>query len=1307
MVRIGRKMFKGLIDTGSMATILNHRVAQKLKLSFEDANDTKTLFSANGTPIPVLATAEIVLSFAGLQIPHTVKIVKDVEYDLILGADFLSQNKVIIDYQTKLISIGDDLVRMPLQSRQDDANCARAMRTLCIPAYSEMLIPLKTPARFNNKTIMLEPLSCFQFSNFAAARSISSCKNGKTVGRILNYNPTALVLRRRTRIMAINSTDDIDTCVPFVDAKATPAQTDTCSNLTRSMLDEFHEQYGFKISPEITEDQKYELLQLLYQYKHAFARSLSEIGQYPNYELELDTMSNRKIYTRQFRLHPDDAKVAQQQIDEMRDLDIIEPAQDADFNSPIFLVAKRDGSKRLICDLRGPNSQIIPRTVNVPKINELIDTIMMTKSKFYSVVDLRAGFWQIKIAPNSRPLTAFTAPNGLRFMYKVTPFGLNNSPAAMLTVLMTIFAGKTSSIQLYMDDIICLGNSWENHLETVREMLQTLSDNHLTCNPSKCEFAFSEIEFLGFKLTENGVKISEKKIKAVKSIVAPTTKKSLQRLLGLFQFFRRYIRNFSQKTANMRKLLIKDAKFEWSEACQEELDYLKNSLIQDPILKAVDPNKDFVLNTDASCTGGYSYVLMQYGDDQNLHVVAYGAQAVTRAQSNYTIAELELIAVALALKEYEPFVIHRHITVVTDNSRVLHLDKWPVVNSRQKRLLTYLMQFRLTVRYVRGSKNYTADALSRIFEDMTDVQKQEFLPAPSSEEFIVATRTSDKVDEDKSGDDEDSGIDIEQLTQIRPITEADYEGDEEFQDIFRYLASGQLKGDDKVDKVTLLLADQYFLEGGLLFRLTTPRGKKEFRVSPVKERLCVPKQYRFDLMNYFHSNLGHFGVQRLFLSLSQRVYWRSLFTDVCQFCKTCDICLRSKRNFNAKLPPLNPLETPSRCFQFWAMDHKPLCRTTVEGNTAILCCVDMFSNWPVLIPVKDLSAETTAKAFFRHVVAVYGVPERIMSDRSKSFCGSFFAYLTKLLGVNHRMSSATTARANGQAEALVQRLSQMVKIYAKDDTKIEEAIPVIEMALRSSTSARLGLSPFHIVFGREMTVADPSMVEETTSFSGDYKQYYEWLKGHLQFLHKAIKQNRIETKEEEKRQYDRRHSTAIPDFKIGDEVLLYDDRVRPHSNTVLTHRKYNGPYFIVDLVQGSPEIGQVYRLIHAQTGKSYKTLVPASRLKKYTADRTDLLARLPSNIMDPEMSKKESIDEGAQDSSLGEQQDEELAGYCPAKRILKERTRNKQKEYLVLFMDGSKAWADAVTPTLLQHYRVLQEKRRQRRRNKKTSRSKQ
>ena len=137
--------------------------------------------------------------------------------------------------------------------------------------------------------------------------------------------------------------------------------------------------------------------------------------------------------------------------------------------------------------------------------------------------------------------------------------------------------------------------------------------------------------------------------------------------------------------------------------CQEEFEYLKQCLISDPILQPINPNKDLIINTDAS-THGYSYVLMQYGDDDKLHVVCYGAQATTRAQARYTAAELELIAVTLALKAYECFAIHRKVTVLTDNTRVLHLDKWPAVNSRQRRLLTYLMQFRLTVKYIKYKK---------------------------------------------------------------------------------------------------------------------------------------------------------------------------------------------------------------------------------------------------------------------------------------------------------------------------------------------------------------------------------------------------------------------------------------------------------------------------------------------------------------------------------------------------------------------------------------------------------------------------
>lgn len=139
-----------------------------------------------------------------------------------------------------------------------------------------------------------------------------------------------------------------------------------------------------------------------------------------------------------------------------------------------------------------------------------------------------------------------------------------------------------------------------------------------------------------------------------------------------------------------------------------------------------------------------------------------------------------------------------------------------------------------------------------------------------------------------------------------------------------------------------------------------------------------------------------------------------------------------------------------------------------------------------------------------------------------------------------------------------------------------------------------------------------------------------------------------------------------------------------------------GPFYIAQLAQGRDDIGLTYKLIDVKTGKSFRRLVPADRLKPYTADRTDLLARLPSNLH----KEKHPVDTTGigQDQSNEKSGQPDLSGCKSARRILKERTRNKKKQYLVLFTDGSKAWADFVTSTLLQYYRLLQERRRQRRR---------
>jgi len=259
LVRIGRKLVKGLIDTGSVTTIINEKIARQLGLKFGPTDRTVALYSANGSRMPVTANVDITLYFSGLSIPHTAKVVKRLEHDLILGADFLSQNHVIIDYKENMVSIADDLVRVPLQSLQNKEDYVTTISSTCIPAFSEATIPVGLPQQYNNKTVLLEPSKHFQFRQFATARSLSNCQNGKTVCTVLNYNPQTLVLKKGIKIATVENIDTLQSCIPYVEKKTRSGVAAVSARLedtdTRADLDEFLEEYKFLINnKDITEE---------------------------------------------------------------------------------------------------------------------------------------------------------------------------------------------------------------------------------------------------------------------------------------------------------------------------------------------------------------------------------------------------------------------------------------------------------------------------------------------------------------------------------------------------------------------------------------------------------------------------------------------------------------------------------------------------------------------------------------------------------------------------------------------------------------------------------------------------------------------------------------------------------------------------------------------------------------------------------------------------------------------------------------------------------------------------------------------
>jgi hypothetical protein len=242
--------------------------------------------------------------------------------------------------------------------------------------------------------------------------------------------------------------------------------------------------------------------------------------------------------------------------------------------------------------------------------------------------------------------------------------------------------------------------------------------------------AFPSIKFLGFEVSKDGLKITDDKIKLIKALKPPHDKKSLQRIFGIWNFFKHFCSQFSQSTFHMRQLLKKDAKFEWNSQCQSEFDGIIHKLSHAPILQPLSVNKDFHIYTDSSYFGT-AFAAFQPSDEQpdRLHVIGYGGQALTQAHRAWSVLQIELLAVYHALKTYEHYCRHRTINIFSDNISLVYLKGMAMGSPREKRMATYLMGFRLNFYHVSGKReNLLADSLSRSFEHMNASELEQWVP---------------------------------------------------------------------------------------------------------------------------------------------------------------------------------------------------------------------------------------------------------------------------------------------------------------------------------------------------------------------------------------------------------------------------------------------------------------------------------------------------------------------------------------------------------------------------------------------------
>ncbi|CAI4220529.1 unnamed protein product, partial [Auanema sp. JU1783] len=261
------------------------------------------------------------------------------------------------------------------------------------------------------------------------------------------------------------------------------------------------------------------------------------------------------------------------------------------------LVKKKDDTFRFVTDFRALNSVTIKQTYVIPTISDIVD--LASGARYFSNFDLVSGFFQIPLRASDRPLTAFTTPTGT-YQYCRMPMGLCGAPHTFQTAVRHLQSLCQCKLFVYLDDLLVISESAEQHLEDVCELLQNIIKLGMKIKLKKCTFAASEVKFLGLIVGREGIKPDPSKVETIKQFPIPRTTTAVRGFLGMVGFFRKFIRDFAHIASPLYDLTKQDQDFIWAEKEQKAFQTLKNHLLQAPVLKPPKTNHTFIVESDGS-----------------------------------------------------------------------------------------------------------------------------------------------------------------------------------------------------------------------------------------------------------------------------------------------------------------------------------------------------------------------------------------------------------------------------------------------------------------------------------------------------------------------------------------------------------------------------------------------------------------------------------------------------------------------------------------------------------------------------------
>ncbi|CAI5671364.1 unnamed protein product [Oreochromis niloticus] len=815
-------------------------------------------------------------------------------------------------------------------------------------------------------------------------------------------------------------------------------------------------------------------------------------------------------------IHPSDREAVKQHLKELLDAGVIRESE-SPYASPIVVVRKKDGSIRLCVDYRKLNARTIRDAYALPNIEETFTAL--SGAKWFSVMDLKSGYYQVEMAEGDKAKTAFVCPLGF-YEFNRMPQGVTNAPSTFQRLMEKCVGDlNLSEVLVFLDDLIVFSDTLEEHEVRLMRVLNRLRDFGLRLSPEKCHFFRPSVKYLGHVVDAQGVHTDPDKISALKTWPRPTNKRELKCFLGFAGYYRRFIDGYSKIAKPLNSLTAgyyspkKRGKVylgerfkqpsninlpfgeEWTLECENAFKTLIERLTSAPVLAFANPQLPYVLHTDASREGLGAALYQE--QDGKLRAVAYASRGLSKSERNYPTHKLEFLALKWAVCEkFNSYLYGANFTIVTDNNPLTYVLTSAKLDAAGHRWLAALSTYQFTVKYRAGHANRDADGLSRRpqappFEDEDFIQERERVDDMKKRLLEVSDEMSHEVvsalcqrhlvvSKIEHCSNLEPPLAVESLA-VDPSTVADVFGEDTLPSmtssdwykaqrddpvvsrVITFVGRAQKPSfretNFEAPDVRLLLKEWRRLElrDGVLYRKWTNRDN-------IVWQLVLPEQFREKALRGVHDEIGHLGFERALHLARARFYWPMMTKSVEEKCRQCPRCVRRKAVPQRAAPLENIITTYP--LELVCMDYLSL-EPDNRDTRNILVVTDHFTKFAVAVPTKDQKSRTIAKALWENFIVHYGFPSRLLSDQGRDFESHTIKELCALVGADKIRTTPYHPRGNPVERFNRTLLDMLGTLEEEDKSHWRDFVKPLVHAYNCTRNDTTGFSPYELMFGRQ------------------------------------------------------------------------------------------------------------------------------------------------------------------------------------------------------------------------------------------------